>query len=112
MRRPIAALLSSLVVLISQSAGATNYHVCNKFAALCQFNTLERCNHHMLVSSDLAYADADGDQSTDGAAPPTLKPHKTKINWQEADHCTSFARRQARSNTRLRNLHPERKNKF
>ena len=78
MRRPIVALLSSLVVLISQSAGATNYHVCNKFAALCQFNTLERCNHHMLVSSDLACADADGDQSTDGAAPPYAQTAQNK----------------------------------
>ena len=78
MRRPITALLSSLAILISQSAGATNYHVYNKFEALCQFNTLECRNHHMLVSSDLAYADADGDQSTDGAAPPYAQTAQNK----------------------------------
>jgi hypothetical protein len=68
-RRPIAALLSSLVILISQSAGATDCYVYNKFEALCQFNTLERCSHRTLFSSDPAYADAGRDRSTDEVAP-------------------------------------------
>ncbi len=96
MRRPIAALLSSLVILIGQSAGATNCYVYNKFEALCQFNTLELCSHRTLFSPDPAYADAGRDRSTDEIA---LR-----------SHCTSIARRQARSNTRQPDLHNGRKN--
>ena len=83
MRRPIAALLSSLVILIGQSAGATDCYVYNKFEALCQF-TFEGCSHHTAFSRDLAYVNAGGDQSTDEAAPHSaqnefvaaiVKPH-------------------------------------
>jgi hypothetical protein len=77
MRRPIAALLSSLVILIGQSAGATNYYY-NKLETLCQFNTLERCSHHALFSPDLAYADAGRDQSTDEAAPRSAQTAQSK----------------------------------
>jgi hypothetical protein len=68
MRRPTAALLASLVILISQSARATN-HYYNKFEALCEFKILERCSHRTLFSPDLAYADAGGDRTTDEVAP-------------------------------------------
>jgi hypothetical protein len=75
MRRPLAALLSCLVILIGQSAEATNYHVYKKFEALCQFDKLKCCSHDMLVSPlDLAYADAGGGQSFDEAAPRSAQP--------------------------------------
>ena len=69
MRRPIAALLSCLVSLISQSAGATNCHV-KKVGAVCQFNTLKLRGHYVLGPPfDVAYADAGGDQNIDQAGP-------------------------------------------
>jgi hypothetical protein len=76
MIRPTVTLLSSLMLLVGQSAGATNYYY-NQFEALCQFNTLERCSHHTLFSLDLAYTDAGGDQSNE-AAPRSTQTVQTK----------------------------------
>jgi hypothetical protein len=74
MRRPLAALLASLVILIGQSARATKYYVYNKFEALCQFNTLER-SHRTLFFPDLACAEAGDDRSNEAAprSPQTVQ---------------------------------------
>jgi hypothetical protein len=76
MRRSIAALLGSLVILIGQSARATKCYVHNNFEALCQFNTLER-SHRTLFSPDLARADAGDDRSSE-AAPHFPQPVQSK----------------------------------
>jgi hypothetical protein len=63
MKRPIAALLSLVVTLVGQSAGATNHYV----YTFSQFNALKHCGHDSLVSFDIARAYAERDQSIDEA---------------------------------------------
>jgi TonB family protein len=45
MRRSIAVLLCFLPTLVSQSAGATNYHVYRKFEPVCHDDQLKQCRH-------------------------------------------------------------------
>ncbi len=68
MRKPIAALFSPVVMLIGQSAEATEYQIYNKFEAHCRFNTLVGCSNHTLLSPDLVHAEAGVDRSTDEPA--------------------------------------------
>jgi TonB family protein len=53
MRKSIAVLLCLLPALVSQSAGATNYHVYRKFEAVCHDNQLKRCSHHRCTSAPM-----------------------------------------------------------
>jgi TonB family protein len=53
MRRPIAAVFASLFALLSQSAGATNYHVYRKFQSVCHSNQPKRCSHLQCTSADM-----------------------------------------------------------
>ena len=53
MRRSIAALFCFFLALVSQSAGATNYHVYRKFEPVCHDNELKRCNHHRCTSAHM-----------------------------------------------------------
>ena len=46
MRRSIAMMLCFLPTLVSQSAGATNYHVYRKFDPVCHADQLHRCRYH------------------------------------------------------------------
>jgi TonB family protein len=46
MRGSIAMLLCFLPTLVSQNAGATNYHVYRKFEPVCHDDQLNRCRHH------------------------------------------------------------------
>jgi hypothetical protein len=78
MRRSIIALLSFLVTLIGQSAGATNYDVFNKFEAVCRFNTFERCHGYTLPSPDVAHALERVGHSTYDAAPRSGQTARSK----------------------------------
>ena len=53
MRGSIAVLLSSLLALFCQSAGATNYHVYRKFETVCHSNQLKRCSRHRCTSGHM-----------------------------------------------------------
>jgi TonB family protein len=46
MRRSIAMMFCFLPTLVSQSAGATNYHVYRKFDPVCHADQLNRCRYH------------------------------------------------------------------
>ena len=66
MRRSIATLFCFFLALVSQSAGATNYHVYRKFEPVCHDNELKRCNHHRCTS---AHMDLTQDISPDARSP-------------------------------------------
>jgi TonB family protein len=53
MRRWIAMLLCFFPTLVSQSAGATNYHVYRKFEPVCHDDQPKRCRHHGCTSAHM-----------------------------------------------------------
>ena len=61
MVRSIAVLFCFFLTLVSQSAGATNYHVYRKFEAVCHDNQLRRCSRHKCTS---VYVDVTQDFSS------------------------------------------------
>jgi TonB family protein len=53
MRRSIAMLLCFFPIFVSQSAGATNYHVYRKFEPVGHDHQLKRCSHHRCTSAHM-----------------------------------------------------------
>jgi TonB family protein len=69
MRRSIAMLLCFFPTLVSQSAGATNYHVYRKFEPVRQEGQLKWCRHHRCTSAHMDFT-----QDTSSACQRSLEP--------------------------------------
>jgi hypothetical protein len=100
-----AAVASALTLLILVTSFNSALSQENSVTAPALPATQDGIWGFLLVAHfDIAYVD--GDQSIEGAAPqPVRTASQSKNKLARGGHCTSIARRKARTNTRQRNLH-------